>query len=149
MADNLEDAIASFRAYALVQFNDAYNVVKNRLADEAPDKDKKRYAAMQGQMASALQQLAHADVLASDMRGRAGYEAVVQLMTQTRAAAGDAYGKLKDLTAADLPDPATGVFPAMSADRQTRIALLIRILEQLAAIAPIAIWQGAASSSSA
>lgn len=151
-ATDLASAIANIRWLALQQFNAAFTQITTPpLSDpedpNLPDAQKKERAAnlakAQAQMASALQQLVHADTMLSEQRGRDGYAALVTLMESTEDTAASAYLRIKQLMS-DTSGTAT--------DQQARnqqLTTLAGVLQALARIAPTPVWQKVPSSGGA
>src|ERR1700690_1230456 len=90
-ATDLSTAIANLRKYWLDQFNTGLRGLisaQNDVAaqtDQTPKEIKQANATAvstsQGQMMSAINQLAHVETMESDRLGRTGYNSVVTLMT--------------------------------------------------------------------
>lgn len=145
MPDEFGEAIEKVHRYALGQFNAAYTKLttlplSNPPPDTSPPELKRQHAAdvaaAQNEMTAALKQLEHVEVVVSERRGRAGYDAVVTLMTKTQVAAGDAYDKLAILTANPTP----------STTDQQRISMLTNLIRALARLSPAPVWGKAPAS---
>ncbi len=156
-AGNLAEAIAQAKTYWLDQFNsglvsliNAQNAVAGE-TQNTDDKIKQQHAIAvskaQGQMQSAMQQLAQVDTMDSDRVGRLGYNALAQLMQDTQKAASNICAKLVLVTA--LADPLPVPLTAYDAENLNHVTLYLKILDELSRIAPTTIWQQASSSSSA
>jgi hypothetical protein len=143
-ATDLTSAINNARSYALDQFNAAYTkLTTSPLVDPLPanatDADKRQRAAeianAQNQLAAGLQQVAHMDTLVSEQRGREGYDALVTLMETVRDKAAATYTRINEVMI-DTSGTAT--------DQHTRneeLTALASVLQGLARLAPIAVWQ--------
>jgi hypothetical protein len=146
-AHNLDDMISMLTSYQLTQFNAAYQTATASMPTPTTDEEKRRQqtaiAQAQAQMNGALAQLAHLETMKSDALGRQGYAAAVQLMKDTQATASDVCSRVRTL--ASFP----GNPNAPTAADTARISELLKMLEELARIAPTSLWQQASSSTSA
>src|SRR5262249_46110401 len=94
---DLESALANLRQLAVESFTDALEQAHEPKPDDDPQDDEKtrarklapwkaRISEAKAQMASALQQLAQADVMLSESKGRSSYRTLVALITSTNTA---------------------------------------------------------------
>ena len=143
-ATDLTTAIDNARAYALDQFNAANKkLTTSPLADPLPsnatDADKKQRAAeianAQNQLAAGLQQLAHMDTLASEQRGRDGYNALVTLTEMVRDKAATTYARINAVM-----NDTSGTTTDQHL-RNEQLTALAQVLEGLARLAPVALWE--------
>jgi hypothetical protein len=143
-ATDLRSAIDNARAYALDQFNAAYkkltmSPLTDPLPDTAPEADKRKRAAdianAQNQLAAGLQQLAHMDTLASEQRGRQGYDALVTVMETVRDKAATTYARINAVM-----NDTSGTTNDQHI-RNEQLAALAQVLEGLAQLAPVAVWE--------
>lgn len=100
-----------------------------QVAGESDERWETRKGKLKGAMAGALQQLEHAANLVSDQRRRVGLDALVSVMESTR----DLVLKTNEQITGHVVPPAT---PSLAA--------LADLLTKLAAIAPVAVWEGIA-----
>jgi hypothetical protein len=91
-------------------------------------------------MAAALQQLISADTMASDLRGREGYDALVTLMEKTRDTADSVCTHIATIAGRMSVNPPNG---AEQSARNQQMTALAAVLEALANIAPVAVWKKA------
>jgi hypothetical protein len=143
-ATDLNTAIANARSYALSQFNAAYGkLTTSPLVDPLPsnatDADKRQraadIAAAQNQLAAGLQQIAHMETLVSEQRGREGYNALTTLMETVRDQAAATYARINAVM-----NDTTGTTTDQHI-RNEELTALASVLEGLAKLAPIAVWQ--------
>lgn len=126
----LATAIGTYGAAAATAFNAAdTELTTGRRNDESEERWETRKSKLKGAMASSLQQLEHAAKLVSDQRRRVGLDALVEVMESTR----DIALKTNIQITAHVEAPAT---PSLAA--------LADLLTKLAAIAPVAVWEGIA-----
>ncbi len=146
--DNLASAIEKLSTYAVAQFNAAYAIVTAAQVPNPTDDQKKARAAelakAQAQMTSALQQLVQADTMFSEQRGREGYAALVTLLENTKDLAALAYDRIK----AVMQDTSGGTSQDQTA-RNEQLVSLASVLQALARIDPVPVWQKAPSSGGA
>jgi hypothetical protein len=137
--NNLDDAIALYRANAAKLFVEAHDGLPPKPQESAEDNKKRS----QGQLQAAFSQLASAETMDSAQRGRAGYADIVKLMATTRITADVICGKLATF--------AGNLNPAVTQPQAEveLIKLLTAALQALAQISPTAVWQKSSNSDGA
>lgn len=131
-----DDAAALFqRARATVQATHPPALVANETAAQKAARDAAEHTLKQaqGQLAAAFSQLSQAAAMESEQQGRDGYTAVVDLMTATANTAALVCGRLDTLAVLDPPSTA----------QYTNIEMLVNVLEALARVSPMSVWQKA------
>lgn len=111
--------------------------VRNRPSDAAAQR---ALALAQGQMTSALQQMAQLQSMISDERGRDGYDAAVTVMQDAGVAAASACTCIK--TIVDAMNADLGNATQQQARNQA-LGALAEIVNALAKLAPTSLWQKA------
>ena len=136
-ATNLTTAINEFRNRALAAFNAALKDVDSPPGNTVEQKAL-ALAKAKGEMTAALQQLISADTMASDLRGREGYHALVRLMQNTTSAVTAVNTQIKKIAgrmgggAADTPEQRA---------RNEQIIALSTAMQALANMAPVDAWK--------
>jgi len=137
MSDPVETVITAFRQFAANAFNKALDQAR---AAKLPTQSEPDYQAAitkaKSEMATALQQLIQADTMASDHRGRTGYDAVVTLMESTRDAAKAACDQV-----ALLVETPSGETATARSIRHGELTTLGAVLTALAGISPTPVWE--------
>jgi hypothetical protein len=128
---SLEETIDAYSGDLSAQFNTARNTLRSLPAagrSEDPDQVRTR---LQGDVASALAQLASAEAMRATQRGREGYEQVVALMRTTSTTAEAICSRIRFLIKQSPPPT----------DLSAQIFVLISALQAVAQIAPTAVWE--------
>lgn len=142
---NVGAAIDLFTSYTLGQFDTAYqSATATTPAPEATDAEKQAKKAQAGavnQMTSSLQQLVQMEKLKASLpHDDPGREAIVQLMKDTQTTARAVCDQIK-LELAPVADA------AQEAARLRRLSSLAGVLDSLAKVSPVAVWERSASTS--
>ncbi len=136
--------IATFHAVAKSAFETAYGRIGPQGAQESAEAANARNSKAKGEMASALDQMAHAETMLSEQRRRVAHDAVVTVIEMTRNVANDVYTRISLLVNdSDLTS---------STDQSARERQLVQlgdVLAKLAQIASVPVWQTGSASASA
>lgn len=143
---NVGAAIDLFTSYTLGQFDTAYQSATATTpapeATEAEKEAKKAQASAATQMASSLQQLVQMEKLRASLpHDDPGREAIIQLMRDTQATAKAVF----DQITLELVPEANA---AREAARLRRLSSLAGVLDSLAKVSPVALWEQSPSTRS-
>jgi hypothetical protein len=144
---DFETTVGIYRGDAVSSFNDAHHEVELGLPSPPPnlspplepaeqkklDAAKAKLSAAEAKVSASVKQLDYTEQLLSTQVGRDGYKAVVKLMNATADTAAVVCTEISGLVGTIATPP--------TADQQALIDTLTRVLDSLARLSPMAVWE--------